>query len=151
MEIAGLRRECVLDTLPRPALLVALEATKGRRERIIPLAPFPAGELRSYGLPAVGPVIPRADGNAGANQPHRISQLANAWLHSLGIAATLHQLRHWFGTEAWRARRDLRVVQELLGHASPATSAGYMAWDMAEAVDVVEALPVPPELRVVAG
>jgi site-specific recombinase XerC len=78
-----------------------------------------------------------------------VSQLANQHLHACGSAATLHQLRHWFGTETYRARRDLRVVQELLGHASPMSTAGYAAYDQADQVAVVSALPVPRGLRVV--
>jgi site-specific recombinase XerD len=40
---------------------------------------------------------------------------------------TAHQLRHRFATAAYAHQRDLRAVQELLGHASPATTARYTA------------------------
>lgn len=44
-----------------------------------------------------------------------------------GIAGlTPHRMRHTFGTEAVRAGLDLRVVQEWLGHASPATTMQYV-------------------------
>ncbi len=46
----------------------------------------------------------------------------------LGIDGRAHALRHRFGTETYRASRDIRVVQELLGHASPQTTAGYAAY-----------------------
>jgi len=39
----------------------------------------------------------------------------------------MHRLRHTFGTAAHDECRDVRAVQELLGHASPATTAGYIA------------------------
>jgi integrase/recombinase XerC len=147
-EIARLRREAVLDTARPPVLLVELEAAKGgRRERVIPLHPFVLGELRALPMPASGWLVPRRDGRPGPCAPWRISQLAGRHLHASGSPATLHQLRHWFGTEAYRARRDLRVVQELLGHASPATTAGYAAYDRAEAAAAVAALPVPSALR----
>ncbi|WP_458316186.1 tyrosine-type recombinase/integrase [Mycolicibacterium brisbanense] len=37
---------------------------------------------------------------------------------------TAHTLRHRFATTAYAAERDLRAVQELLGHVSPVTTAG---------------------------
>lgn len=40
---------------------------------------------------------------------------------------TAHQLRHRFATRAYGATRDLRAVQELLGHAQPETTARYAA------------------------
>lgn len=147
-EIALLKWECVMDTVEPPVLLVAAEATKGeRKERIIPLHPFAAAELAALPGRRAGYVFRRRDGRAGANAPWRISGLANRHLHGCGSAATLHQLRHWFGTNTYRAKRDLRVVQELLGHESPNTTAGYAAFDRAEAIEAVNALPVPTALR----
>ena len=149
-EIAGLRREQVLDTARPPVLVIAVEATKGRRERVVPLCEFALGELLPC-LPAAGWVFRRLDGAPGPNSAARVSQLANRYLHQAGTAASLHQLRHRFGTEAYRARRDLRLVQELLGHADPATTAGYAAIAPADAAAVVDALPAPGRLRAVTG
>lgn len=147
-EIAYLRRECVLEGSRPPVLIVAYDATKGSTERIIPLSGFCIEELRPH-LPRAGWVFRRRDGRPGPNRPWIVSQLCNTWLHELGYADTLHSLRHRFGTEAYRVRRDLRMVQELLGHAFPATTAGYAAIVQAEAVDVVEQLPAPGRLRAV--
>lgn len=142
VEIAGLRRENVLDTASPPVLIVAIEATKGRRaERAIPLHPFALAELHAVPLPRAGWVFPRRDGRAGPNRPWRVSHLANDHLHSVGITATLHQLRHWFGTETYQNSRDLRVVQELLGHATPQTTAGYAAISRDSAREAVAGLP----------
>ena len=66
-----------------------------------------------------------------------------------GFAATLHQLRHRFGTAAYDVDHDLRVVQELMGHATPATTALYAAISSASAVATVQALPAPRHLRAV--
>jgi integrase len=63
--------------------------------------------------------------------------------------ATLHQLRHRFGTAAYDVGHDLRVVQELMGHATPATTALYAAVASDSAVATVQALPAPGHLRVV--
>jgi len=150
-EIALLRRECVRETARPPALLIALSATKGHRERVVPLSRFCLGELLDHGLPRSGYVFRRADGLPGPNTPSRVSQVANNWLRGAGIDATLHQLRHRFGTQVYAVDHDLRLTQELLGHARPSTTAGYAAWDQASAAATVEALPAPGCLRAVTG
>lgn len=38
----------------------------------------------------------------------------------------MHQLRHRFATRAYSVDRDVFTVQELLGHASPATTRRYV-------------------------
>jgi integrase/recombinase XerC len=146
-EIALLRWECVLDTSAPPVLLVASDATKGHTERAVPLHEFAAGELAMLRGRRTGYVFPRRDGRPGPNKPWLISQLANNHLHECGSPATIHMLRHWFGTRTYRLKRDLRVVQELLGHARPETTAGYAAYDRPEATEAVNALPVPSALR----
>lgn len=46
---------------------------------------------------------------------------------ALGPGWTAHTLRHRFASLAYAADRDLRAVQELLGHAKPETTARYTA------------------------
>lgn len=146
-EIAYLRRENVADTADPPVLLVTKTAAKGSRERVVPLSEFAVSELHRHGLPARGYVSRRRDGQPGPNQPWLVSRLANQHLRAQGIPATLHQLRHRFGTQTYRASRDLRLVQELLGHASPTTTAGYAAHDQAAGHAVVDALTTPNRPR----
>jgi integrase/recombinase XerC len=151
-EIALLRRERVLDTVVPPVLLVTADATKGHRERVVPLAPFALAALRAAGLPRAGFVFPRFDGRPGPNAPAVISHVANRHLADCGAQCTLHQLRHRFGSVLYQQTRDLRMVQELLGHADPASTAGYAAWDRSAAAGAVAALPSPVTgLRVVAA
>ena len=47
---------------------------------------------------------------------------------------------HFFGTHIYRATQDIRLTQDLLGHASPTTTAGYAAWS--HDGPTVETLPV---------
>jgi integrase/recombinase XerC len=141
-EISMLRRENVLNTARPPVLIIGKDATKGRRERVIPMSPFVRAELAPL-LPGSGWVFPRLDGRPGPNAPGLVSRRCNDHLHDCGITETLHQLRHRFGTGTYHVVRDLRVVQELLGHSSPVSTAGYAAFDNADAMAAVEGLPVP--------
>jgi integrase/recombinase XerC len=111
---------------------------KGQKERMVPMHREVERTLRSLNLPARGAVFRRPRG--GRYPPAQVSKETSLYFDSLGIGATAHQCRHLFGTLAYRACRDLRVVQELMGHASPTTTAVYAAWSKAEARRVVEAL-----------
>jgi len=57
----------------------------------------------------------------------QVSHLASRYLHESGSSSTFHALRHRFATDAYAASCELRLVQELLGHASPVTTAVYAA------------------------
>lgn len=80
-----------------------------------------------------GVVIRRRDGRPGPNAPWQISKRASRLLGGRASGYTLHQLRHRFATTAYEHTRDLRAVQESLGHSSPATTAIY-AHNRAEAL-----------------
>jgi integrase len=124
-------------------LLIAHDATKGHGERVVPASVFVLAELRAAGLPRNGWVFPRHDGQAGPNQAWLISQMCGEHLRSCGIQASLHQLRHWFGTSLYRQTHDLRLTQAMLGHASPSTTAGYAAYDNSDAAAAIASLPAP--------
>lgn len=97
---------------------------KGRKERVIPLHEEAVVALRRCRVPSRGPLFTRPDGTPWSAQ--KVSHYGNQFLHGLGLPETMHQLRHWFGTKAYEASGgDLRVVQELMGHSSPVTTAGY--------------------------
>ena len=59
---------------------------------------------------------------------------------ALGVSATAHQLRHWFATNLYQKTRDLRLTQEMMGHADPSTTAIYTAFDLRDATDAVQSL-----------
>lgn len=111
---------------------------KGGHGRIVPLSSALAEILAE--LPhRRGPVVRRLDGRPGPTKAHRVSQRANEYLHKMGIVETLHQCRHRFASTTYQACRDIRAVQDLLGHASPTTTAIYAASSSAVAVSAVEA------------
>lgn len=116
---------------------IRVEEGKGGVGRMVPLS----GPLKTLllQLPARrGPVITRLDGRPGPCMAHRISSRANEFLHDLGITDSLHQCRHRFATTTYQACQDIRAVQELLGHASPTTTAIYAASASAVAIAAVE-------------
>lgn len=144
-EIAALRREDVRDA-DDPAMLVILG--KGSKERVLPASAQVLMALHAHGMPTRGPIFRMYDSTgAPTNRPitaHRVSAACNAYLADIGAGASLHQCRHRFASQALRASGgDLRLVQELLGHSSPATTAIYTAWAQDKAAGVIAALALP--------
>ena len=104
---------------------------KGNKTRMVPVLPQVAKLIADYialcplALPDDGPLFVGARG--GELSP-RVVQLAMATMRgALGLAdsATPHALRHSFATHLLARGGDLRAIQELLGHASLATTQVY--------------------------
>lgn len=106
---------------------------KGGVRRVVPTHPVLWEIIEP--LPA-GPI-------SGAPDERHISiRFAVYCRRRLGLPGlTMHRLRHWFATMILRERGNLRVVQELLGHASPTTTALYTAVSSDQLADAVAALP----------
>lgn len=108
---------------------------KGNKERIVPLGRFARDALDAY-LVRARPVF-SVRGTATPAlfvgiRGQRVSR-QNAWLiiraaaERAGLAAHVspHTLRHSFATHLLQGGADVRVVQELLGHSSVATTQIY--------------------------
>lgn len=141
-EIAGLQREDILDHLKPPMLVVS--APKGHHQRMVPLNPLAWAALQSYGLPRSGPVFRLKDGRQMSTW--NVGQKCNPHLADVGAAGTLHSLRHAFASNLYAISLDLRMTQEMLGHASPATTAIYAAFSPGAAVAAVTALAPDPSI-----
>lgn len=114
-EIARTRRE---DVEPDPDGGWSLRvAGKGGHVRLVPLPDRLADVIRSR---PPGFLFPSSHG--GHLTPHHLGKLI---ARALPGDLTTHTLRHRCGTVAYQATRDLRAVQELLGHAKPETTALY--------------------------
>lgn len=112
---------------------------KGDKDRYVPTHPLVLQLARE--LPA-GPVATDADGARLTRQQvaHRGNYELQAVLGFKGVS--MHRLRHTFGTGAYAACRDLRAVQELMGHASSSTTEGYVQASTASMRSAVLGLPV---------
>lgn len=133
-EMAGLRREDVLEDDE----LLRVVAAKGDHERVVPLHPEVAQALLALPMPEAGWIFVGRFGQPYT--PNHLSQDLNAYLRSVGVTATAHQLRHWFATELYRSTHDLRLTQEMLGHSSPAMTALYTQFDRSTAGAAVAGL-----------
>lgn len=144
-EIAGLRVDDLLTTFDPPMLVVS--AAKGGRQRVLPLNVRAEAALVDAGIPRAGYVFIRQDRPRSGEpiKPRSVSEYIGKYLHGLGINATAHMARHLFATAVYRQTRDLRLVQELLGHSSPSTTAGYTAFSPSLAAAVVRDLRLSDE------
>jgi len=108
------------DDLVRDLLGVSLIVHgKGSKDRVVPL---PDDVARAIEQSGPGYIFPgRIDGHLSAGY---VSKLIS-W--ALPTGTTGHQLRHRFASQAYLVERDIRAVQQLLGHASVATTQIYTA------------------------
>ena len=107
---------------------------KGRRERIVPVGSRAIESLREY-LTDLRPHLAegRSTNRLFLSRTGRGLDRTNAWrlvvkyARRLGISGKLspHTLRHTFATHLLAGGADVRVVQELLGHADVATTQIY--------------------------
>jgi integrase/recombinase XerC len=138
-EALGLKRR----DMPAPGRGDAITVTgKGNKQRMVPVlgqvldAVADYVTLCPYDLPPEGPLFV---GQKGGPLSPRILQLAMARLRgALGLTetATPHALRHSFATHLLSRGGDLRAIQELLGHASLATTQIYTAVDAERLLEV---------------
>lgn len=129
-EVARVHTNDLRDDFDGALLLVH---GKGSRERVVPITDELADAIgagaagHTPGAPADGWLFP---GRRGAHlSPKRVGELCS---QSMPDIWTLHTLRHFFASNAYRGTRNLRAVQELLGHASIATTQRYTAVDNEE-------------------
>lgn len=108
---------------------------KGRRERVVPIGRYAVEAVEAYVVRA-RPELARAGRGTPAlflNQRGNPLSRQSAWavLQTAGARAGLgdrvspHTLRHSFATHLLAGGADVRVVQELLGHASVTTTQIY--------------------------
>jgi integrase/recombinase XerC len=108
---------------------------KGGKTRLCPVLPIVSQAVEAYRALSPwpeGPEVPLFRARRGGALSPRMVQAEMAKLRGrLGLpqTATPHALRHAFATHLLGAGADLRSIQELLGHASLATTQKYTAVD----------------------
>jgi integrase/recombinase XerD len=113
-EIAGLHGSAVMGSRVHVV-------GKGSRARIVPATPRLLAALHRYGL---------ADGRLWAVSPHYCGASISRHMKACGVDGSAHQLRHLFGTRFFQASGgDLLRTQQVMGHSSPSTTAGYCGFD----------------------
>lgn len=114
-EVARVHSSDLIGDLTAYSLLVH---GKGGKQRIVPLRPALGAALAEAGP---GYLFPGDDN--GHLSPRWVGKLIAQLLPGNW---TMHSLRHRFATQAYAVNRDTFTVQELLGHASPATTRMYV-------------------------
>lgn len=118
---AGLRRAEIArlhsDNITEDGLLIT---GKGGKTRRIPIHPRLAPYLTFHGWAFPSP---RAKGLPVSPDyvAERVEDVLEGW--------TTHSLRHRAATSWYRATKDIRATQMLLGHSSPTTTARYVLLD----------------------
>jgi len=110
---------------------------KGGRSRTLPCPREVVEELRPFMRGKSGPIF--RDQAGRPLSAAYASVLMNRFLHGIGITSSAHTLRHAYGTSIYGlSQGDIRLVQDLLGHADPATTAGYVAASAARGAAVTD-------------
>ncbi len=143
----GLRIGEALGLTRREAPLKAGAITitgKGNKTRLVPILPAVAAAIGDYlricphTLVPEGPLFVGVRGRALNPRQIQLQVAKLRGLIGLDRHATPHALRHSFATHLLAEGADLRVIQELLGHASLSTTQRYTAVDAARLAAVYD-------------
>jgi integrase/recombinase XerC len=126
---------------------------KGSKRRTVPVGAAALAALRAW-LPARAALL-RGDGGDGGDDrhalflslrgrrisPRRVQLRIKAHALALGIPSDVHPhvMRHSFATHLLQSSGDLRAVQEMLGHASIASTQVYTSLDFQRLAQVYDA------------
>ena len=125
-----------------PADGVARVIGKGRKERLCPLGSVATAVLKKFRdefAPRHGPgdpVLVSANGKRLGVREVQLLLKRYLALADLPLELTPHKLRHSYATHLLNAGADLRLVQELLGHASLSTTQVYTHVSVARLRDI---------------
>jgi integrase/recombinase XerD len=133
-EVVALNVDDILGTEDGAADVVRLLG-KGSKQRLVPVGSFARTALDAYLVRARPAFSLRGTATPALFLGKRGQRLSrqNAWLiikavaerAALGIEISPHTFRHSFATHLLEGGADVRVVQELLGHSSVATTQIY--------------------------
>jgi integrase/recombinase XerC len=138
---------------PRRGQEALVVTGKGNKQRMVPLLPVVTAAIADY--LAACPFAQQKDAplflgkRGGPLTARRVQQRMQDLRSLLGLpeSATPHALRHSFATHLLAAGGDLRAIQELLGHASLASTQRYTEVDVAGLLDVYDRAQARSQLR----
>ena len=153
LRIAEVTRLSIADIDSR-RMCIRVEQGKGRKDRYVPLSPRLLELLREYWRierpsPWLFPACGKANRPVAPGTVQEVCRQLNARA-PLGRRITPHLLRHACATHLMEAGVQTPLIQELLGHASPKTTARYQHVSMQalrEAPCPLELLPSAPRTR----
>lgn len=117
-EVAQVHTDDLIESPDGPLLIVH---GKGGKQRVVPIAPGLADDVHR-GCPLGGFVFPgQINGHLDAATVGKLVSrvMPTGW--------SMHKLRHRYATNGYIGTKNLRAVQEALGHASVATTQRYTA------------------------
>lgn len=116
---------------------------KGSKERMVPVLPVVEAAIEKYiaHMPPFEKDTPLFLGHRGGRLAQGVAQRQLRRLRrAFGLPETLtpHALRHSFATHILVNGGDLRLIQELLGHASVSTTQRYADYDNAQILAIYD-------------
>ena len=92
---------------------------KGGKERTIPLLPVIVGWLSAWREYSPGELVFPTDSKYGRIDPSVTNRMLKRLARRAGVRPfSIHKLRHYFATYALASGADLKIISEILGHAS---------------------------------
>lgn len=133
-ETARVRADDLVSPASGPALRVL---GKGGRLDVVPIPAVLVRELTPWCETAGGgPLWPGVTATA-------VQQAVRTAGNQAGLVVTSHQLRHRYGSVLYAATRDILLVQRLMRHESPTTTAVYALLLDDVGARAVDQLPLP--------
>ena len=138
-EVCGLTAE---DVNTREGLVKV--KGKGRKERIVPLGSKAAEAIRGYMTEKI--LLKKKSKTLFLNKSgtplseRSIRRIVVKYSRLIGVSGQIgpHTIRHTFASHLLQAGADLRVIQELLGHASLSTTQKYTHLDITHLMDIYD-------------
>jgi len=117
---------------------------KGRKERIVPLGSKAAEAIRGYMTEKI--LLKKKSKTLFLNKSgtplseRSIRRIVVKYSRLIGVSGQIgpHTIRHTFASHLLQAGADLRVIQELLGHASLSTTQKYTHLDITHLMDIYD-------------